>query len=275
MYKNLIFSFSLLVGWLFCSCTQQPKVGLAISGGGAKGAAAIGVIQAFEEEGIQIDYVAGTSIGAVIGGLYSSGYTSEELLPEFRKLRLNSVIKASAVEQKLREMLERKSVVSFKDTSIPFICVAADLETGEEVDLSEGVMCRSIRASMAIPGVFPYVFLRGKKLVDGALVNNLPVDVARKMGADIVIAIDLQQSSDDYGDLAVEEFFGIAKSWSNPNAFKQRHIENSDDADIYIHVDLTGYTFASFGNNECNEMFELGKTEAKRHLNNIKQLIAN
>ena len=198
---------------------NRPRVGLVLSGGGAKGAAHIGVIRAVEQAGIPIDYIAGTSMGAIVGGLYAMGYTTDELeqlvkmqdwemllsdksprkqlSPEQRERKgryiLNIPLSRSAKPKmdgfvrgrNLGNMLARLTVgyhdsISFDSLHIPFACVATNLANGDEVVLRSGKLSAAIRASMAIPGVFTPVVMEGKTLVDGGLCNNFPVDVARR-----------------------------------------------------------------------------------------------
>ncbi len=215
---------------------NRPRVGLVLSGGGAKGAAHIGVIRAVEQAGIPIDYIAGTSMGAIVGGLYAMGYTTDELeqlvkmqdwemllsdksprkqlSPEQRERKgryiLNIPLSRSAKPKmdgfvrgrNLGNMLARLTVgyhdsISFDILHIPFACVATNLANGDEVVLRSGKLSAAIRASMAIPGVFTPVVMEGKTLVDGGLCNNFPVDVARRMGADIVIGSTVQRVFND------------------------------------------------------------------------------
>jgi NTE family protein len=212
--------------------TRRPKIGLALGGGGARGAAHVGILRALEEMHVPVDYVAGTSMGAVVGGLYASGMTTDEIEQalvttdwrdalndrtryrdlSFRRkedenryltafeagLRRGRFVLPSGLRsgQKLRFLLQSyvvpvATVHDFSKLPIPFKAVAADIETGEAVILDRGDLAEAIRASMSIPGVFSPMEINGKLLVDGGVANNLPVDVVRAMGADIVIAIDV------------------------------------------------------------------------------------
>lgn len=210
----------------------RPKVGLALGGGGARGAAHIGVLRVLEELHVPVDYVAGTSMGAVVGGLYASGMSPDEIeealtaidwndtlndrtayrelsyrrkedesryLTSFeaglrgKRLKLPSGLQSA---QKVRFLLQSNllpvaHVHDFDQLPIPFRAVAADIETGEAVVLGRGDLAEAIRASMSIPGVFSPMEIDGRLLVDGGIANNLPVDVVRAMGADVVIAVDV------------------------------------------------------------------------------------
>lgn len=178
----------------------MKKIGLALGGGGARGCAHIGVIRALEEAGIKVDYVAGTSIGALVGGVYASGGLDElerylrkikwkDVLQQFDPVLMkNGMFEGKKVIKLLNQMLGKKT---FKSCEIPFIAVATDLVTGREVHLNSGRLDSAIRASISLPAVFTTVKKDTLELMDGGLVNPLPVDVVREMGADIVIAIDL------------------------------------------------------------------------------------
>ena len=210
----------------------RPKIGLVLAGGGAKGAAHVGVLKVIEELRIPIDYVVGTSMGSIVGGLYAAGMTPQEIekaieeidwtdlfvdAPEradrsFRrktddalylfkakpgfgdgKIKLPlAYIQGQKFDLQLNRLTQRVAAVhDFDKLPIPFRAVAADLETGAEVVLKSGNLARSIRASMAVPGAFDPVEMDGKLLVDGGIANNIPVSVAREMGADVLIVSEL------------------------------------------------------------------------------------
>jgi NTE family protein len=212
--------------------TRRPRIGLALSGGAALGLAQIGVIQWLEENHIPVDRVAGTSMGSIIGLMYATGMSPDEmrkfaegidwneaLLPEptYRQLsyrrkqdrRDYQVEAALGIKHGLRGpngfnpglgvglLLDRIAfpefgISSFDDLPIPFRCVATDMQSGDRVVLHGGSLPRAVRASMAIPGVFTPVEINGHLLADGGMVENIPVEVAREMDADKVIAVDLQ-----------------------------------------------------------------------------------
>jgi NTE family protein len=229
--------FCLLLGFLpllvHASEASRPKVGLVLSGGAARGLAHIGVLKALEEQGIKIDAIAGTSMGAVVGGLYASGYKIDEL----EKLALNIDWQAALSDAPPREDVpfrrkqdDRdflvKQKLSFRDDGslglplgviqgqnlalllesllahtsdtrdfdklpIPFRAVATDISNGEKVVFRKGHLPQVIRASMSIPAVFAPVELDGRLLVDGGMTDNIPLDVAREMGVDVAIVVDI------------------------------------------------------------------------------------
>lgn len=209
---------------------HTPRIGLALSGGGAKGFAHIGVLRVLQEIGLPIDYIAGTSMGAVIGALYAIGYTTDELDSLVTHIDWNELfsdrkerryltmlekpwesrylatfkIRQGAVRlpagliagQRIYSLISRLTwpvhhVDNFQNFPIAFACIASDIETGRPVRLTGGFLPEALRASMAIPTIFTPVVLEGRLLVDGGLLRNLPVDDVRELGADIVIGVDV------------------------------------------------------------------------------------
>jgi NTE family protein len=182
---------------------ERPKIAFALGSGGAKGFAHIGVLRAFEELGIKPDLIVGSSMGAIVGACYCLGVDVDTMEQRARALSTTKIldiklpnnygfIKGDKAEKVIREFLQvgDEDSVSFDDCKIPFACVAANLSVPNIVDLTKGDLLKSIRASFSINGVFQAVEINGKKLTDGGILCRVPVDLARKMGADIVIAID-------------------------------------------------------------------------------------
>ena len=211
--------------------TTQPKVGLVLSGGGAKGLAHIGVLKVIDSLGVKIDYIAGTSMGAVIGGLYASGYTGNKLDSIFRTVDFDNIINddlpraskafyerdnsekyaislplenfkvklPSAISrgQNMYALLSKltlhvNEIDDFNKLPIPFFCVATNVETGRELILESGNLAQSIAASAALPSLFQPVIIDNQLLIDGGVINNYPVDELRAKGMDIIIGVDVQ-----------------------------------------------------------------------------------
>ena len=180
---------------------MNGKVGIAFGGGGARGIAHLGVFQRLVELGVPVHCIAGTSIGAIVGAIVSAGNLGSALEwcsePDWRKLpklmlETSLTSKALTPGRRVEELLDSLIVAKdFKDLKIPFAAVATDLYTGEMVVMREGNLLSAVRASMSIPGVFPPVERDGRVLVDGQLVDPVPVSVCRAMGADTVIAVDI------------------------------------------------------------------------------------
>jgi NTE family protein len=185
---------------LFKVFDRKPKIlGLALGGGAVRGAAHIGVLQVLEREGIVPDIIVGTSIGAAVGAAYAAGVSTAEISRLFhmarwhRLARLTWRNRLSLLDTEPLEALIQASigVPTFEQLPRRFAAVACDILTGERVVLQSGSLARAVCASAAIPGLFPPVELDDWLLVDGGVVDNLPVDVARELGADYVIAVDL------------------------------------------------------------------------------------
>jgi NTE family protein len=180
----------------------KPKVALVLGGGAARGFAHIGVIRALEQEKIPVDMIVGTSVGSLIGAIYAYDRNSFELEWTAFMLGKDNIFDYGLLNaftgmgvakgEKLEEFVRSKvPVANIEDLKIPFAAVATDLNRGTRFILDKGPVARAVRASSAIPGVFPPVSHQGKLLVDGGVVDNIPVSVAREKGADIVIAVDI------------------------------------------------------------------------------------
>lgn len=260
------------------SLAIRPKIGLALGGGGAKGAATIGALKIIEDAGIKIDFIAGTSIGAVIGGLYASGFSLDEIEKFLLSINWMNALDINQIKSELRKQLITHDYEYIEDTTIPFRCVAVDIANMKEYVLSNGILWKAVLASMSVPIVYPWVAWKNKALNDGGLLNNLPVDVVKAMGADIVIAIDLQQNEDDglyIPSVGLGGIFDMVADWSVKRPDKIKYKENVKAADIYIHPSLTGYTAASFGRTNCEIMKIKGEEEAKKHWNELIKLKQN
>ena len=181
----------------------RPRIGLVLGSGSARGWAHLGVISALAEHGIRPDLVCGSSIGALVGAAHANGQaealqawviglTWQDVLRLFDLELQSGLIKG---EKLMRLLAERFINADFKELALPFGCVATDLGNGQEVWLRDGSVLEAVRASLALPGLFAPVRRDGRWLVDGALVNPIPVSLARAMGADIVIAVDLGTDS--------------------------------------------------------------------------------
>jgi len=234
----LFFSICLTPGELYSQ--NRPKVGLVLSGGGAAGVAHIGVIKVLEEAGIPIDYVAGTSMGSLIGGFYAMGYTAAEMETLVRSIDWESLmadmIPREYMTFEYKSKLEKYfynfpinqgrlqlpsgliagtnitnflagltwpayQIRNFEQLPRPFLCIGADITNGQEVVLTSGNLHDALRASMAIPTVFTPVEANGALLIDGGFLNNFPADHLKKMGADIIIGVDVQRDLYKKSDL--------------------------------------------------------------------------
>lgn len=245
---------------------QRPKVALVLGGGGAKGAATVGVLKAVEKSKVPIDMIVGTSIGSIVGGLYSLGYRSEQLDSLFRTQSWLELFEGSLMGDSIVRTLRDMTggiVTDFDSLPIPYRCVAVDVKKVREVVLSEGDLAQAMRASMAIPLVFKPVKIGDMQLVDGGVLNNLPVDVALNMGADYVIAVDLTVNKHK-NDLS-----GLM---SLIRVDLQKYQKNSEDADVYINPNLKGYGAQDFSPNKIAKMIDLGEAAGKKSLKELKRL---
>jgi NTE family protein len=180
--------------------SDRAKIGYALGGGGARGLSHIGVMKVLEEHGIYPDVIAGTSIGALVGALYASGLRAGDIERALRldlrrlamladvRLSLSGLVQGKRVTSALKSFL---GDLTFADLKIPFACVATDIVNGQEIVLRTGLVISAVRASISVPGLFTPVKVRGRYLVDGGLVNMVPVSTCRDMGAEYVVGVNV------------------------------------------------------------------------------------
>ncbi|MEL4456596.1 patatin-like phospholipase family protein [Lutimonas vermicola] len=272
---------------------EDIKIGLVLSGGGAKGFAHIEVLKKLDEAGIRIDYIAGTSMGAIIGGLYASGYSAKELDSVLRVYDLNGLVRdelpreVSSFYQKenggkyavslplVKRKIELPSAVSngqsafnvfsrltehvhgiddFSKLNVPFFCIATNLETGEEVVLDKGFLPEAIRASGSFPGLLTPVKVDGKVLVDGGIVDNFPVEKMREKGVDYIIGVNVSAGLKEIENLTtLPEILMQIAGFQMYNKWEEK-IQKSD---LYIRPELDEFSTFSFDQSE--EIMRRGK----------------
>ncbi|MCX7858103.1 MAG: patatin-like phospholipase family protein [Deltaproteobacteria bacterium] len=279
---KLVTIFILIFALFSCGTTPEmkkkgePKIALVLSGGSAKGFAHIGVIRVLEQEKIPIHMIVGTSVGSLIGGLYASNPDSFQLEWTAFKIEKSDILDFSLIYsklgpvqgQKLENFVEREAKVKkIEETKIPFFPVATDLNTGETVVLEKGSLAKAVRASCAIPGIFVPVSFGGRTLVDGGVTNNIPCDIARSKGADIVIAVNLLSNITNYEVDSVIDIIGqsISIMMFEKNREKLKH------ADILIEPDVRNVSLFDFSKKK--ELMEEGIKAAKAQIPKIKELI--
>jgi len=288
---------------------ERPTVAVCLSGGGAKGVAHASVLAVIEQAGIPIDMVVGTSMGSIMGGLYCIGYTPRQLdslarsmnwgvllsdkierdkLPFTRKendekyiftysfgdklsdAKLGGVIQGQNLDNMFSELTFGYHMpMDFDSLPIPFACVAVDAISGREHVFHSGELQTAMRASMSIPGAFTPVVLDTMMLIDGGVLNNYPVDVARSMGADIVIGVRVQGPPKTAGELTtapavlnqIVDFCGNAK-----------YFANEKDCDLNISVDVTGYSSASFNAEAIDTLLRRGREAGLKALPRLVEL---
>ena len=304
---TLLLVFFFLIG--SDSLGQRKKVGLVLSGGGAKGVAHIGVLKVLEEAGIPIDYISGTSMGAIVGGLYAVGYNARALdsmvrvqnwpfllsdrvyrdnLP-FSEKEINGkylislplaqgkglTVPAGFVSgQNIYNLFSELTIgyhdsIAFKDLPISYACVAANMVNGKEVVLKSGSLPLAMRASMAIPGAFAPVILDSMVLVDGGISNNFPVDVAKDMGAEITIGVDLSMGLK--GMEGLNSIMGIVDQLTSFMGMRSYN-KNRESVNLYMNPDLKGYSAASFTPEAIDSMILRGERVARANWDKIMEL---
>lgn len=249
----------------------HKKVGLALSGGAARGTAHIGVLEVLEREGFRPAVVAGVSAGSVVGALYCAGYSIEQLKALARNLSWAKLVRlgrphlglfdTSRMEAYLEELLGGKT---FDQLSIPFLTVAVDLLTSQEVVLKEGRVARAVRASCAVPALFTPVEWDDHLLVDGGLLNNVPVRVLREWGADYVIAVNLLPPyARNARPRNLWELWMLTLYTLERNA----HAE-AQQADCTMYPDVIEFSLADLEHAE--EMMERGRRAAEAKLKQLR-----
>ena len=248
------------------------KLGLALSGGGTRGFAHIGVLRAFEEEHIHFDCVAGTSAGSLFGSMYCAGVTCEQMIEVSKQVKKRDIVgslfihsDSANIAKVANRLLEDRT---FADLSVPFACVAVDISDGQEVILTQGSVAKAVSASCAVPIVFTPVEMDGMVLVDGGLLNNMPADVCRSMGAEIVIGVDLNCHRGS-GTTSRKLKDTLLATWSI--ATKSSMFKGHHNSDLVIEPELLEFKNTSL--KHVDEMVEEGYRAAKEKMEEIKELL--
>ena len=301
-------TFILLLVSSICTFSQveQPKIGLVLSGGGAKGFAHIGILKEIDRAGLQLDYIGGTSMGAIVGGLYAIGYSSAQIeeiindsdfntllrdeiprsaIPFFDKenhektiltlpitkkgIRLPKAIsKGQNILNLLLELLApAEHITNFSKLPIPFYCIATDAENGNEVLLEEGSLPLALRASASFPTLLNPVNLHSKLLIDGGIANNFPVEIMKSKGVDYVIGVDVE------GKLIKKDQLKSVIEIMNQIVSYQMYKKSDQEKnllDLYIHPEVNNYQVVDF--NKKKEIIALGVQEAAKYRNVFEEL---
>lgn len=282
---------------------KKPKIGLVLSGGGAKGLAHIGVLKVIDSLNIKIDYIGGTSMGAIIGGLYASGYSGKEIEYAFSQMDVDKLIQdyvprsSKGFNQKRNDELyflslpfkkfkissprglskgmynfntlsrltyHVRDVKDFSKLPIPFFCVATNIETGEEVLLKKGTLAQAMIASGALPTLYNPIEIDGKLLIDGGVKNNYPVEELKRLGLDIIIGVDVQDGLKDR--MQLQSVTNVLMQISNFNTIEKMK-EKILLTDVYIKPDVKGLTVLSF--DKSNTIIKKGEDAAIEKLNEL------
>ncbi|TCJ06097.1 patatin-like phospholipase family protein [Cytobacillus praedii] len=253
---------------------HRPKIGLALGSGGARGFAHLGAIKVLKEEGIPIDFIAGSSMGAMVGCFYGAGLDIERLYKLSkafkRKYYLDftiprmGFIAGTKVKELIRIFTHGKML---EQLDIPVRVVATDLMTGEKVIFDKGPIADAVRASISIPGIFVPEKLNGRLLVDGAVVDRVPVSVVKDMGADIVIAIDVSQVKTNTEITSIYDVIMQSLDIMQMELVTYRAV----DSDIMIRPSVEMYSSRAFTN--IDEIILIGEQETRKQVSSIKKLI--
>ena len=249
------------------------KLGLALGGGGARGFAHIGVLKAFEEEGIIFDEVSGTSAGSIVAALYAYGLTATEMENVAKTIRPKDIKKGLFFMPSETDGIENiiKGAVGdvhFDELKLPFTAVAVDLITGKEVHLRAGNVAKSVAASCAVPGFFKPVEIDTYRLADGGLQNTIPADVVRKDGCKVVISVDVNHTRGE-GTSSTKLLDILSASLGI--VMKSNAVNGKIFSDLVIEPDLK--KFKSTSMDGYLEMIDIGYKEAKKRMPEIKELL--
>ncbi len=311
LIAGIIFLFPHLTYSQDSIAVKRPKVAVVLSGGGAKGFAHIGILKVLEEEGIPVDMIVGTSIGSLVGGIYALGYSADELYDIAKAQKWNVLLSdevprgyLSRNDQLIHQryllsldvdltkkiglpqgLIKGQNVMNlfcgiagnvpdsmdFSKLPIPFACVAADLETGQEVVLKNGFLPTAMFSSMAIPALFQSAERSGKMLIDGGVVNNFPVDVAKAMGADIIIGVDLQRDPPKNNQL---KSMDVVINQLVTFLSKEKYAQNLRLCDILIRPDVTKYSMLAFTTEAVDSLNVRGREAAGKFREEFRRIKA-
>ncbi len=252
----------------------RPKIGLALGSGGARGYAHIGVLKVLQEYQIPIDYIAGTSMGSFVGVLYANGINIDllgKLVGHLKKKNLidlvvpkRGLIRGSLIKEVVRLLTHGKNL---EDLVIPTAVVATDLISGERVIFREGPIDTAVRASISIPGIFEPVEHEGKLLVDGAVVDRVPISVVRGMGADIVLAVDVGPAELNREVRTIFDVISQTLDIMERETSKHRGIQ----PDVLIRPDVGNHGITQF--ERADWLINQGEESARTMVSQIQQLI--
>ena len=259
-----------IFSWLFKKKPKKIKIGIALGSGGAKGFSHLGALKAFEENGVEFDIVAGTSIGSLVGALYCSGYSATDIYKLIENVDVGEIKNLLMVNMDtlgLKRVIERNlKVQNIEELPKPFMVVTTNLETAEEKVFSKGNIASAVCASCSYPPFFKPVEIDGERYIDGAFCNSVPADLVKEMGADFIIGIDLANHDAQPGFLQriFPTYQGkVEKPWQKGYEF----------SDIMLHMDLKDYKSISF--DKRAEMFDIGYKTAMENMPKILDGIEN
>lgn len=262
---------------------MSKKIGLALGSGGARGVAHLGVLKALEEEDIHPDYIAGCSMGAVVGAGYAAGLSIEAMYNIVKKLKAIHLIDVTAIPitrlaltrgNKMRSLLVNKlGKTRFDELKIPFCCVASDLYSGRLITLNEGEVATAVAASSSMPAVFPPVKLDGKLLIDGGVLCRVPTQQCKEMGADVVIAVDVLGNTGDSVDKVKNLFSMIIRVFDmmDYNGSEMKKKLCGTENELWLVPEMKG--MSQYAVKDADKAFAEGYEITKAHIDEIKELI--
>jgi NTE family protein len=295
-----------LFGFAQETLPENPKIGLVLSGGGAKGLAHIGVLKVIDSLGLRIDYIGGSSMGAVVGGLYATGYSGQQLDSIFREVDFD-ILLGDKVPRSSKTFQERKNaekyaaslplndfklqlpssisrgqnvfnlltkltkdewgINDFSKLPIPFYCIATNMETGEAVVLDKGNLAEAMSLSSILPTLFQPIEKDGILLMDGGIANNYPVEILKTKNLDYIIGVNVQEDL-----LTKDEIKSVSEILTQINSFRSTEVMKAkkEMTDLFIEPNVEGYNVISF--NKGSEIIEKGKKAVTPFLNELKRL---
>ncbi|MDQ0217192.1 patatin family protein [Peribacillus cavernae] len=255
---------------------QEPKIGLALGSGGARGFAHLGVIKILREEGIPVNMIAGSSMGALVGAFYAAGSDIERLYMLSRVFKRKyyldftvpkmGFVSGKRVKELIRVLTYGKKL---EELDFPVAVVATDIQTGEKVVFQDGPISDAVRASISIPGIFVPERVGGRLLVDGGVVDRIPVSVARGMGADIIIAVDVAHVKQNQEITSIYDVIMQSLDIMQMELLESRKVAS----DVMIRPRVEQYNSKSFTN--ISEIINIGEEAARQNVMLIKQSIQN
>lgn len=289
---------------------KDYKVGLVLSGGGAKGYAHIGALKAMDEAGLRVDYIGGTSMGAVVGSLYASGYSALSIEKILKELKFRDFVQ-SDISRKFKPFYQKENdhkyilrlslennkiqlpsgltdgqevlnylsqytqhvntITDFNQLPIPFVCIATDLANGEQVLMNKGYLNDAVRASASFPTLLKPVEIDGKLLIDGGIVNNFPVDEVLDMGADLIIGVDVGD-----GKLlkkeAIHSVIDVLNQVMSYQMLEETDLAKKDKTALYIRPDITPYNVLSF--DDFDEIVQLGYETTLAQISKLDSIVS-
>lgn len=253
---------------------KKPKIGLVLGGGGARGFAHIGVIKAFAEQGITFDFVAGTSAGSIVGALYAYGMSPAEMQEKAKEINVKDIrtnkipFMPSKADGIANVLIKNIGDIEFSDLNIPFCAVAVDIKSSSEVHLTKGNLAKSVAASCSVPGIFYPVEIDNYVLFDGGLLNNIPSNVPKLFGCDIVIAVDVN-SKRGQGTESTKYLDQVASSIAI--MMKSNSLKGYLNADVMIQPDIRRFKSTQLSN--IDDMVLEGYNATMFQMHKIKELI--